>query len=111
MRTRPTDVLDSRGIQVVSCVRYYKSLKCSDVPGPVRILQPIEPSKRVGVTSKQERADMMNTLQQMLRHPAGRVGVLVGLALGFVVAAMGKASKAILFLGLYRFLLRRFTRS
>lgn len=38
----------------------------------------------------------------MLRHPAGRIGITLGLAIGFLAAAMGEASKALLFAGLCR---------
>ena len=52
----------------------------------------------------------MKTLQQMVRHPAGRIGLTIGLTIGFVAAVMGKASKALLFAGLCRFLAGRITR-
>lgn len=54
---------------------------------------------------------MMNKLQQMLRHPAGRVGLTVGLTIGFIAAVMGEASKALLFAGLCRYLAGRIARS
>jgi hypothetical protein len=53
----------------------------------------------------------MNKLQQMLHHPAGRIGLTMGLALGFIAAVMGEASKALLFAGLCRYLAGRITRS
>ncbi|HLZ61111.1 MAG TPA: hypothetical protein VKR06_29525 [Ktedonosporobacter sp.] len=53
----------------------------------------------------------MKIIQQMLRHPAGRAGLLVGLAIGFIAAAMGEASKALLFAGLCRLLARQIGRS
>ncbi|HZR44389.1 MAG TPA: hypothetical protein VFB12_30025 [Ktedonobacteraceae bacterium] len=53
----------------------------------------------------------MRTLQQMLRHPAGRVGLTIGLALGLVAAMAGEASKALLFAGLCRFLAKRIGRT
>jgi hypothetical protein len=56
-----------------------------------------------------ERIDM-NTLRQMLTHPAGRIGLTVGLTLGFLAAVMGETSKALLFAGLCRFLARRIAR-
>ncbi len=49
----------------------------------------------------------MHTLKQMLRHPAGRVGITIGLTIGFAAAAMGETSKALLFAGLCRFLAGR----
>ncbi len=49
----------------------------------------------------------MGTLQQMLRHPAGRIGLSLGLALGFMAATAGEASTALLFVGLCRFLAGR----
>ncbi len=48
----------------------------------------------------------MNTLPQMLRYPAGRFGLALGLMLGIVAALMGEASKAFLFIGLCRVLAR-----
>ncbi len=35
----------------------------------------------------------MNTLHQILRHPAGRFGLTLGLLLGFVAALMGEQVK------------------
>ncbi len=52
----------------------------------------------------------MNTLHQMLRHPAGRFGLTLGLMLGFIAALMGEASKALLFIGLCRVVARRMGR-
>ena len=52
----------------------------------------------------------MKTLQKMIRHPAGRIGLMVGLTLGFIAAVMGEGSKALLFAGLCRFLAGRFGR-
>ena len=49
----------------------------------------------------------MGTMRQMFRHPAGRIGLLLGLAIGFIAAVMGEASKALLFAGLCRFLASR----
>jgi hypothetical protein len=56
-----------------------------------------------------EAADMQ-TLKQMMHHPAGRIGLTVGLVIGFVAALMGEASKALLFAGLCRFLAGRIAR-
>lgn len=53
----------------------------------------------------------MRTLQQMLRHPAGRIGITLGLAIGLMAALAGETSKALLFAGLCRFLARRIGRS
>ena len=53
----------------------------------------------------------MQTLKQMMRHPAGRIGLMIGLLIGLVAAMMGEASKAIFFAGLCRFLAGRTTRS
>ncbi|WP_161977009.1 hypothetical protein [Dictyobacter kobayashii] len=44
----------------------------------------------------------MQALQQVMRHPAGRIGITLGLALGFIATLMGEASKALLFAGLCR---------
>ena len=52
----------------------------------------------------------MNTMRQMFRHPAGRIGLTLGLTIGFVAALMGEASKALLFAGLCRFLASRIKR-
>ncbi len=47
----------------------------------------------------------------MVRHPAGRIGLTVGLAIGFVAAVMGEASKGLVFVGLCRFIASRLSRS
>ncbi|MHB8598045.1 MAG: hypothetical protein ACYDER_14670 [Ktedonobacteraceae bacterium] len=52
----------------------------------------------------------MSTIRQMFRHPAGRIGLTLGLTIGFVAALMGEASKALLFAGLCRFLASRLKR-
>ena len=52
----------------------------------------------------------MKGLQRMLRHPAGRIGLLLGLTLGFVAAVAGEASKALVFVGLCRLLAGRISR-
>lgn len=52
----------------------------------------------------------MSRLRQMLRHPAGRIGLTIGLAVGFTAAAAGEASKALLFVGLCRLLAKRVSR-
>jgi hypothetical protein len=57
------------------------------------------------------KAKEMKKLRQMLHHPAGRIGLTVGLTIGFVAAAIGEASKGLLFVGLCRFLASRFGRS
>lgn len=49
----------------------------------------------------------MSTIQQIFRHPAGKAGLTLGLAIGFISAAMGETSKALLFVGLCRFLASR----
>ena len=53
----------------------------------------------------------MNTLRQMLTHPAGRIGLTVGLTLGFLATIMGETSKALLFAGLCRLLAGRIARN
>jgi len=58
---------------------------------------------------KLEEGDM-STIRQMFRHPAGRIGLTLGLTIGFVAALMGEASKALLFAGLCRFLASRIKR-
>ncbi len=52
----------------------------------------------------------MNKLRQMMHHPAGRIGLTVGLSIGFIAAIMGEGSKALMFAGLCRFLAGRFGR-
>ncbi len=45
----------------------------------------------------------MNKIRQLIRHPAGKVGLSVGLAIGVMAALMGKAGQALFFVGLCRF--------
>lgn len=52
----------------------------------------------------------LNTFQKMIRHPAGRIGLTIGVTLGFIAAIMGEGSKALLFAGLCRFLAGKFGR-
>ena len=61
-------------------------------------------------TFRKEKGRELKTLQKMIRHPAGRIGLMVGLTLGFIAAIMGEGSKALLFAGLCRFLAKRFGR-
>lgn len=49
------------------------------------------------------------SLQEMLLHPAGRVGITIGLAVGFIATIMGVTSKALLFAGFCRLLAQRIT--
>ena len=51
--------------------------------------------------------ESMNKFQQVIRHPAGRIGLTVGLTIGFVAAIMGEGSKALVFAGLCRLLAGR----
>lgn len=53
----------------------------------------------------------MHALQQLMRHPAGRIGITIGLTFGFLAALAGKASKALLFAGFCRFVASRMKRS
>ena len=52
----------------------------------------------------------LNTIQKMIRHPAGRIGLTIGVALGFIAAVMGEGSKALVFAGLCRFIAGKFGR-
>jgi hypothetical protein len=52
----------------------------------------------------------MSKFQQIMHHPAGKIGLTVGLIFGFVAATMGEASKALLFAGLCRVLAARLAR-
>ncbi|BCL79835.1 hypothetical protein ccbrp13_23000 [Ktedonobacteria bacterium brp13] len=49
----------------------------------------------------------MQALKQLLHHPAGRLGITIGLTAGLMAAFIGEASKALMFVGLCRFLARR----
>ena len=49
----------------------------------------------------------MEKLQQLLRHPAGRIGLVLGVVAGFIAAVMGEGSKALVFAGLCRILAGR----
>ncbi|MDQ6661413.1 MAG: hypothetical protein M3Z24_10655 [Chloroflexota bacterium] len=46
-------------------------------------------------------------MNKLINHPAGRIGLTLGLTIGFVAALMGEASKALLFAGVCRFLAAR----
>ncbi|HEU5231184.1 MAG TPA: hypothetical protein VFU49_25405 [Ktedonobacteraceae bacterium] len=48
----------------------------------------------------------MNKLSQMIHHPAGRIGLTMGLTLGFAAAVMGQTTKVLALAGLCRFLAR-----
>lgn len=52
----------------------------------------------------------MKRLPQMLHHPAGRIGLTMGLAIGFIAAVAGEASKALVFVGLCRLVAGRMKR-
>ena len=52
----------------------------------------------------------MDKVQQLIHHPAGKAGLIVGLAFGVVATLMGEASKALLFVGFCRFIAGRFGR-
>jgi uncharacterized protein (DUF2062 family) len=52
----------------------------------------------------------MQALKQLMRHPAGRIGITIGLTAGVMATFIGEASKALLFVGLCRFLAGRLPR-
>jgi len=52
----------------------------------------------------------MDKFRQLIRHPAGKVGLTVGLAIGVVATLMGEASKALFFVGICRFFASRMGR-
>lgn len=52
----------------------------------------------------------MSKIHQMINHPAGRIGITMGLILGFLAATAGEASKALLFVGLCRLIAARMKR-
>ncbi len=49
----------------------------------------------------------MNKVQHILHHPAGKVGLTVGLMIGFVAALMGETRKALFLAGFCQFLASR----
>lgn len=53
----------------------------------------------------------MHTPTQMFQHPAGRIGLTIGLALGFLATLRGKTGKALLFAGLCGALASRMART
>jgi hypothetical protein len=52
----------------------------------------------------------MNQVRQLFRHPAGKIGLTLGLTIGFVAAVMGEASTALFFAGFCQFLASRMKR-
>ena len=52
----------------------------------------------------------MGKVQLLIHHPAGKAGLIVGLAIGVTAALMGEASNALLFVGFCRYIARRFGR-
>lgn len=52
----------------------------------------------------------MNTLHALVRHPAGRMGLLLGVTFGLLATIMGEGSKALLFVGICRLISGRFGR-
>ncbi|GAC1392232.1 MAG: hypothetical protein NVS4B11_19890 [Ktedonobacteraceae bacterium] len=57
-----------------------------------------------------EKEKGLNTFQKIIRHPAGRIGLTIGVTVGFIAAIMGEGSKALVFAGLCRFLAGKFGR-
>jgi hypothetical protein len=49
----------------------------------------------------------MDKVQHVIHHPAGRIGLTIGLTIGFVAALMGEASKALFLAGFCQFLASR----
>lgn len=52
----------------------------------------------------------METIRQLLRHPAGKAGLTVGLTVGIFAALMGEASKALFLVGVCRYLAGKLAR-
>jgi hypothetical protein len=52
----------------------------------------------------------MNTVLQVIHHPAGRIGLTLGLTIGLIAAITGEASKALFFAGFCKFLASRMKR-
>ena len=50
---------------------------------------------------------MIKAIQQLMHHPAGRIGITIGLIFGFLAATAGEASKALFFVGLLRLIASR----
>ena len=44
----------------------------------------------------------MSTLQKLIRHPAGRMGLVIGVVCGCLATVMGEGSKALLLVGVCR---------
>jgi hypothetical protein len=53
----------------------------------------------------------MNKIRQLIRHPAGKVGLTIGLAIGIVATLMGKTNQALFFVGICRFFASRIGRN
>lgn len=53
----------------------------------------------------------MRFLLEMLRNPAGRAGITVGITFGIVATVIAGTSKALLFVGLFRFLSKRIAKA
>ncbi|HLI08158.1 MAG TPA: hypothetical protein VKV40_16435 [Ktedonobacteraceae bacterium] len=52
----------------------------------------------------------MSKIQQVMHHPAGIVGLSVGLTFGLLAAFMGEAGKALFLVGICRYLASRISR-
>lgn len=46
----------------------------------------------------------MRKFQQLIRNPAGKAGLTIGLTIGVIAALIGEASQALLFVGFCRFI-------
>jgi hypothetical protein len=53
----------------------------------------------------------MDKFRRIIRHPAGRFGLTVGLTIGIVAALMGEASKALFFVSFCQFVASRIKRT
>ncbi len=52
----------------------------------------------------------MGNVRRLIHHPAGKAGLIIGLAIGAAAALIGETSKGLLFVGFCRFIADRFGR-
>jgi len=52
----------------------------------------------------------MSKIGHLIHHPAGRVGLTLGLAIGVIATLMGEASKALFFAGFCKLMASRINR-
>ncbi|HZU66584.1 MAG TPA: hypothetical protein VFA09_04830 [Ktedonobacteraceae bacterium] len=52
----------------------------------------------------------MDNISRLIHHPAGKAGLIIGLAIGAAAALIGETSKALVFVGFCRFIADHFGR-